>query len=50
MAEGVVEYLGVTDDVPEDQGGPALEVEDLFRLPLAEISEASSATLPAHFA
>ena len=47
--------IGVTDDTgdleaPEDSQGPALTVEGLFRVPLAELDRAARATLPAHFA
>jgi phosphoribosylformylglycinamidine synthase len=47
--------IGVTDDAgdleaPEDAQGPALTVEGLFRVPLAELDRAARATLPAHFA
>lgn len=39
--------IGVTD-APVD-GEPALEVQDLFTLPLAELRDLSKATLPAAF-
>jgi phosphoribosylformylglycinamidine synthase len=47
--------LGVTDDVADEAGaagaeaGAVLEVEGLFRVPVAELVEAARGTLPAHF-
>ncbi|MDO8105889.1 phosphoribosylformylglycinamidine synthase subunit PurL [Isoptericola sp. b441] len=46
--------IGVTDEVdpdaPDGADGPALVVDGLFRVPLADLVEASRRTLPAHFA
>lgn len=41
--------IGVTDDAEVDDAGPALEVQELFSLPLGELAEAHRATLPRHF-
>ena len=40
--------IGVTD-APGDGDAPALEVQDLFTVPLTELRDLSSATLPAVF-
>ncbi|MCU1437488.1 MAG: purL [Naasia sp.] len=40
--------IGVTDGAPD--ADPALEVQDLFTLPLAELRAASAETLPRYFA
>ena len=47
--------IGVTDDTTDDgeaarAAGPFLDVQDLFTVPLSELSDASSATLPGYFA
>ena len=43
--------LGQTADVASDdeEAGPAVEVEGLFAIPLAEARDVFEATLPRHF-
>jgi phosphoribosylformylglycinamidine (FGAM) synthase-like enzyme len=46
--------IGVTDDVPADDvpgddAGPVLELQSLFTVPLAELAEAHTGTLPRYF-
>ena len=50
-ARGVpVIRLGETSETGSDEdGAPALEVSGLFTIPLAELREASEATLPRYF-
>lgn len=41
--------IGVTDDTAGEDAGPALEVEDLFGIPLSELDDAWRGTLPRLF-
>ncbi|GAB7193027.1 phosphoribosylformylglycinamidine synthase subunit PurL [Kineococcus sp. NUM-3379] len=41
--------IGVTEGVPAEGEEAALDVQGLFRVPLAELREAHTRTLPAHF-
>ena len=46
--------IGVTDDAPADDvrgddAGPVLELQSLFTVPLSELAEAHTGTLPRYF-